>query len=161
MSQEISYKKILKIALAGLVIAIVAAEFYIYFHNKIIDSKIVITEFAGIVKGVEGNTISVIGAYKTDIEGVPRMPFEADILVDADTKIIKTLLFMPPYEEIKKNGGRVDWSKVRKEERVVSFDEFKNETIANDMGILVEASSNIHRDTSFTATTIRYETTEF
>ncbi len=157
MNPGISYKKILKIAVAGLAIAVIAAEFYIYFHNKSIDSKIVIKEFYGIIKSIEGDELSVIGVYKSELEGIPRIPFSVKVLVGDDTKITRVELHYPPAEERMKNDGLIDQSKIRREEKEVSFDQMKADSADRDLGALFMSDSSVYQKTSFKASTIRYE----
>ena len=61
-------------------------------------------------------TVSGYYAGEDDVPiGLPKEPSIVHVKTDANTKIIKTLLYLPGAEELKATGGRYDPSKLKRE----------------------------------------------
>ena len=112
-------------------------------------------EFVGKVVKVESNTVTVEGVYivlgRPDLSG-PDKAKTVTVLLDAQTRLIKELLYLPSAEEVKDTGGRYNPSELKREEMAGSLDDLKDEGVS----VRVIAAKNIYGRSSFFAKEIRY-----
>lgn len=84
-------------------------------------------QFNGRIKEVKENSLLVRGFF-VDLKTnkLSEDSNNVEILINSDTKIFKTLLYMPTQEELKKTGGKWNSNNLKKEVKEVSIEELKN-----------------------------------
>jgi len=148
--------------IGGLIIlgVLVGAGVWIWWSNYRpginLGSKIESYEFAGQIVNINGNNITLKGAFvmanqndlaKNEIR-------EVTVLVSDDTKITKTLLYIPTAAELEKTGGLFYPDKLKKDYQDVNLETLKSEGASS--GLIVKSTTNIYDKSSFSVSEISY-----
>lgn len=116
-------------------------------------------EFVGVVEKVQGDTISLKGVY------VVPDNYEASVLADkksvsvtiaADTKFIKTFIFLPTEEELKKTGGWYKADDLKREVSAGTIEDIRPDESVSGFSIRVKSSENVYGRSLFIASEIGY-----
>ena len=147
-------RKYIYIIVAALVIAVA-----VFVWNWKFRVTIEAREFFGKIEKIENNVI-----YGKGVFVVPERPEfsssdqirDVKISVNSETKFVKTLVFLPSDEELKKTGGYFDGSKLPRENRDVSLEILNSELENRDITVEVKANKNIFGKSRFLAAEVRY-----
>lgn len=151
------------IIVIGIAIIAIAGAFlaYRYFKMPVVQTK----EFNGNLQSIKNNSIFVQGSpFSSDAKVIqsikidPNNPPTVEIVVTADTKIIRTTFYMPTADELKKTNGMFYPDKLPKEQSSVGLDMLLNDfKIAHYIiGIKVKGTTNVIGQPKFTAQQIEY-----
>lgn len=110
-----------KIILAGVIVIIFIGLVFVFKNISYAE------QFNGRIKEVKENSLLVRGFF-VDLKTnkLSEDSNNVEILINSDTKIFKTLLYMPTQEELKKTGGKWNSNNLKKEVKEVSIEELKN-----------------------------------
>lgn len=153
MEGYFKYNYVVTFVLVGL-ITFFSLFFYTTYFS--VDSR----EFAGTLKGVGIDSISVSGSFSS-IENpeVAKIPRNVTIQADSRTKIIKGVVYLPTVEELKKTGGTFNGKDLKREEVTGNFESLKADFYnkKSPINIFVKTSRNVYGKKTFTASEIKYE----
>jgi hypothetical protein len=137
------------------VVAIAGAGAWVWWANYNSGPKIEVHEFAGQIVSINGNKITMNGAFVATGQSLPKNETtEVVVSVSDDTKITKTLLYIPTKAELEKTGGLFYPDKLKKDYQDVSLDTLKTDGASS--GLTVKSAANIYGKNSFSASEISY-----
>lgn len=112
-----------KIILVGIGVIVAVIVSFVFVIKNISYAE----QFNGRIEEVKGNSLFVKGFF-VDLKTnkLSQDSNSVEILINSDTKIIKTLLYMPTQKELKQTGGRWSPNNLKKETKEVSIEELKN-----------------------------------
>ena len=112
-----------KVILVGIGIVLVIAVGFIFIVKNISYAE----QFNGQILEVKNNSVFAQGFFVDLKTGKLSEENEnVEIVTNSDTKILKTILYMPTQKELKESGGRWYPDKLKKEIKGVSIEELKN-----------------------------------
>ena len=118
-------------------------------------------EFTGTLQEYKDNIFTVEGIYvlegqnDSDIQEMTTVK----IIIEPDTKIIRTLLTFPTKEELSKTKGYFDADKLERVDSEVDLATFQEDASGGfGEGIFAKSNKNIAGKTIFTATELNYRT---
>jgi len=125
-----------------------------YYVN--LGPKIESHEFAGQIVNIDGNEITIEGAFViVNQDSLSKNETrEVVVSVSDDTKITKTLLYIPTKAELEKTGGLFYPDKLKKDYQEVNLETLKSDDTHS--GLIVKSTTNIYGKSSFSASEISY-----
>lgn len=112
-----------KIIFAGIGIVLAVAVGFIFIVKNISYAE----QFNGQIEEVKENSVFAHGFFvDSKTNKLAEDSNDIEILINSDTKIIKTILYMPTQKELKETGGKWNPNNLKKEIKEVSVEELKN-----------------------------------
>ncbi|HEY4474889.1 MAG TPA: hypothetical protein VJC06_03140 [Candidatus Paceibacterota bacterium] len=112
-----------KVILVGIGIVLAIVVGFIFIVKNISYAE----QFNGQMLEVKNNSVFAQGFFVDLKTGKLSEENEnVEIVTNSDTKILKTILYMPTQKELKESGGRWYPDKLKKEIKGVSIEELKN-----------------------------------
>ncbi|HEY4474877.1 MAG TPA: hypothetical protein VJC06_03075 [Candidatus Paceibacterota bacterium] len=112
-----------KVILVGIGIVLVIAVGFIFIVKNISYAE----QFNGQILEVKNNSVFAQGFFVDLKTGkLSEENKSVEIITNSDTKILKTILYMPTKEELKKTGGKWSSGNLKKEVKEISIEELKN-----------------------------------
>jgi len=144
-----------------IVILLVSAGLF-YFFNLNSKNGVESREFAGRVDNIENNLIYVSGSFVSlEHPELGKVGNNVTIDINAGTKFRRTVLYLPPKEELEKTGGAFNPKDLERKVEEVSFDKLaedysnKNDYIGG-VTIYAKTEVNIYGMDKFRASEIEY-----
>ncbi len=139
-----------KLWLALIIVLAVIAGGLIYWQSD--QPKVSAYEFVGQVNKIDGNTVSMNGAFviKDHPELGKKDSLGVDVSLTANTKFQKTVLYLPT------TTTTFTTADLKKDIKTVSLDEFKTDLTNNKVNISVHSDKNIYNSQTFSASGIDY-----
>ncbi len=116
-------------------------------------------EFVGRVEKIEGKTVSLKGVYVV-LEHPEALSSanqkDISVTVTADTKFVKTSIFLPTAEELKKTGGVYKADDLKREVGVGTMEDITLNDSVSGLSVRVKSVENVYGRSSFVASEIGY-----
>mgnify|MGYP001559735826 CR=1 FL=1 len=148
-------------AIAAIVVLVVLIFWGDFILSLVgIKERIQSKEFIGQVLSVSGNSIFLKGSFTIlnpkDLKAPRISPDlkEVEVIIDGKTKFVKTLLYLPSAEDLKKTGGRYNPDELKKEIRDGLLQDIKNNE--GNLSIIVKSQNNIFNKQRFITSEIDY-----